>query len=388
MLVDSVSCRGCAWCFIHRWWFPLVGAFFFAAIARPAAAEETLDDILRLWEERRAKIESLHCEWYAEGYRVGEAGLSRLFGRAKQTTTTEDSPPVHSHRGAVTFRISGSKFFASIEREPTGPELSFPGNIQREVFAFDGSTNRELSLSPLLHTGEIHPSNAVDWRFTNRRDFAGLWMAIEPLSYVGRLGFVPSQMTIRNRWTNADGEEIVEVVVPGHNPERRMTIQLDRSRKYLPIDAREDRNEELRSSLSLTYAPNEEIGWSLQEWEDHLFDQSANPSLSRRCQVVRFDVNTPVPDYSFTIDFPEGTHVVRYAGPARAGDEEYFIAGEDDELTSIPRSQYRRIDVDADMPSRTNRWPLALITTLVVVFAVTAIYAYNRRKVKESNSRD
>ena len=322
----------------------VAAACLFVGSGQSAGAEPTVEEILRAWSDRRDQVESLDCEWHVEEYRVGDDMpiLARLLGG--QTAATDDPPPVRSLRRSVTFRISGSKFFASIEREPTGPEMSFPGNIQRAVRAFDGSTNRELTLSPLLNTGNIYPSDSVDGRLTNLREFAGVWMAIEPRAYLQRLGFVPSQMTIRNRWTNADGEEIVEVVVPRGNPEWRMTIQLNRWHGYLPIDAREDRNGEVRSSLSLTYAPNEQMGWSLQEWEDHLFDRSGDPSGSRRCQVVRFDVNTPVPEDSFTIEFPEGAHVARYAGPGREGDEEYFIVGEDGELRSIPRSQYRRVE--------------------------------------------
>ena len=360
----------------------VVVACLFAGAEYSAGADPTVEEILRAWSDRRNQIESLDCEYHIEESRIGDLGVPRLLRpRAEQTTNAEVAPPVLSLRGTVTFRISGPKVVASIEWEPTGPGMTFPLNLQRDTRAFDGSINRELRLSPLLHMGHIYPSDSVDRHLTDLRLLAGVWLAIEPLYYLERFGLVTS-MTIRNSWTNADGEEIVEVVVPGRDLEWCKVIQLNLRRAYLPIDVRTERNGRVTSSLSLTYTENEQIGWALHEWEDQRFDERPNPFRSRRCQIVRFDVNTPVPDDSFTIEFPEGTHIARYAGPGRQGDEKYFIASEDGQLVSIPSTQYRRTDVDAARPSRTNPSRLALVISLVLLFAVTAVYAYYRRRAQ------
>ena len=122
-------------------------------------------------------------------------------------------------------------------------------------------------------------------------------------------------------------------------------MHLNGSRGFIPISLRTELRGQTYRTLSLEYSQHERLGWVPRTWEDHsLFDEDGKPSTTLRCEVLQFEINVPLEERIFTIEFPEGAHAARFAGPGREGDEEYFIAGADGELSGIPRSQYRRVE--------------------------------------------
>ena len=387
MLVDSVSCRGCAWCFIRRWWFPLVGAFFFAAVARPAAAEETLDDILRFWEERRAKIESLHCEWYVEEYRPPWRGID--------DGSDDSEPPAEpalALKGTTRFVIDGEKMAYTVEPEWLDPERTRLGGRLRAVY--DGSVTRDIVISEHIPRllGYIQPQrDEVFVTYVRNRAF---WLSLDPIVFLDPMILVDPQrtdadlverMSIRRRWTDGEGTRYLEIVVPLSELSEK-TLYVDLSRSGLPIRAERRLAGHLMVVISKEYMRDPEIGWRVARWSKSSFSGSGErrrTNYTYHCEVARFEVNRPVPEDAFDFVFPEGAHV---GAMDEEGEAAFFVALADGALRPISSDEFGRID-DAAPPEVSRMGRLGIVLVVVGALSGVTFLMVKRRRRKVLGGR-
>lgn len=208
------------------------------------------------------------------------------------------------------------------------------------------------------------------------------------------LAYEPARMTMSEPHAFCNGHDCVKFSVP-KTASSICHVYADPSRDYLPLEYADLRNGVVLFRSSLAYVPDQADRWRISEIRSTAFDDTGVAKTSWTYNVVDYSINTPLDKELFTLEFPEGAHVVEGANliaPANDTDIvkwKYYIVGRNHTTTPISPDEYGRIHTDRTMhrldsseqgaSNNATRRVFPLLAGLIVLATTVVVVLWRRR---------
>ncbi len=310
-----------------------------------AAEEPTLEAMRRAWAERRAKIDSLYCEIALVEYVLAEPPGARRRLRLFEMPDppSPEAEPTLTLEGNVRFWIAGEKMALRLDPVSHNPIESGILRMTRRQMTFDGTVAKHLDCTEVLDMGCIAREPWLSHTFSPRTELintpyvTGVRLSIEPVAGLEAMGIDPSRMTLGETWTDAAGNQCLEIEIPSINPEVQNLLHVDMTRGYLPLRVERRRRGRTTSLRTFAYVEDPDMGWRIAEWTDSYLNMDYPPDTTRYGTVERFEVNRPIADEVFELVFAEGTQVFE---PIGEEENAYYVAGPGGVLEPISEAEF------------------------------------------------
>jgi hypothetical protein len=164
-------------------------------------------------------------------------------------------------------------------------------------------------------------------------------------------------------------------------------VWVDPTREFLPVRYYEFQKGKTVVSIEIKYQANANFGWVPSSWREVCSTPDGNVFLSVNASVTAYDINVPISDKDFDIQYPTGTLVHDYIT-----NEEYIIRAGGTRRPILPgeltETNYQEL-LHSDPPGTPRHFwfrPLFLVAAglLVAIVAGTVFYRRSARSTRAS----
>lgn len=327
---------------------------------------EDMASITAAWKVRGEEIRSFRVEWEDDEF------------QPKGAMTSLKSEPIMPPKDTV-FHLRGSLAVAGEKIADSHTDYvwsSFTGQC-------DPSTNRSVfrdrvGKALVRRDGEEYPTGTLNDapKNTTNLHFLPFFMAFRPaLRFAGV--YDPETAYIRSSYLR-DGERVVVVRTSDHGGYAE-DVHLIPSDKFKIIKYESFSRGRQILKMNIQYHPNSEYHWQPSSWTTSWWSPQGKLMWSCSVRVTRCEINIPINEEEFELDFPAGTLVTDIPK------QTMFLALDRDRTRPISRDDFAkglaiRAMLEEDRAASSGR-SFALRTTvmlavafgtLAVVFAVRA----------------
>jgi len=217
----------------------------------------------------------------------------------------------------LTFRIAGDKLACLRVPEVWDDEVRGPV-IQRHQAVFDGKQNRNLIVGGRLPMGHIDDSKTASDSLANAVDLVPLWLAYDPVTELERHRRLPlAKFQISKEEMSCDDCRCWALSAKaGPNADISVLLYIAATPDHRPLRWSKLYKGEERITMSLKYDPQATDTWALAGYNISILDSDGDESLAIEGVVKKRKLNQGIEATAFTIDFPEGAHIMQNGAPS------------------------------------------------------------------------
>ncbi len=280
----------------------------------------TIEQIEQAWKSHTEKIRSLDCRYEQE---ITETVGNDPFGFGEGAK--DDSPErlVTQQRTVQLLLEAAERFALRSEGERWHGEKQ-DVVIRNSYWASNGRQSSTLLDGPgiAMPIGEVFiPPREPGESVFNNTWYQALVLSIKPVEQLRSADHTLKAMTLDENACLYEGAECKLLRIPRSNGEFS-EITVDPRVDYLPVRFVALVRGKPYYRHVLTYQEDPEAGWILAKSQTELYagaNQKIHCSIRNRLKAI--EVNRDVPDESFAIKFPVGTHIGKFID----GERTFFI---------------------------------------------------------------
>jgi hypothetical protein len=284
-------------------------AAVFGLIAASPAVAADIEDVVKAWKDREAKVTSFRFEW-VNRVTLPKGRLTR--NPLPDTRPTTDIPPHDVVFDAPAYLAAdGRKVRMKYDYRHWDPAAN-RAYAEHNDSAFDGTNFRVKS----VYDPPSYPPSGSVLVATGHRDVRlaqnqpvlaavrGTTPGCEPFDLAA---FEPTGRTVP-----VNGVACAEFTYQkaGTVKPYKHTLYLDPARGHLLIRSTAHADGKLHRQLDVSYDADPLIGWVPRAWEHVTYDKSGHVYLAGRCTRTAYELNPRLPASEFDLDFPAGARVM------------------------------------------------------------------------------
>lgn len=346
-----------------------------------AAANDTVASVVKAWKARQDHTRTVRFEW--DETRTLSAAMTPRRWTLEERKRVESLPDI-VHKRHLAICLDGEM----VRYERHGQEWSadvadfVPGSY---VGVFDGKTPK--SLSRFDRTGKLGCSALgyiyKDSRHPDYRDTT-IWpilLAYRPFSPdLGRVD--PARLSVSIDQGVVSGRACALITQPLTQSTLRRTYWVDPGREYVILRLTEEKDRRGIFACDISYQRDDASGWVPSGWTTVVTASNGKAALQFVAHVTRHEIDQPIADREFQIEFPAGTMVVDDVAKStfivRDGGDKRFVSPRE-RAAGIPIEQLSASKADEDMQPQ-GHLRLYLSLSALAVLSAAVLFAYVRRR--------
>ncbi len=308
-------------------------AVHLACTGTPAAEPSVLEQVISAWERRQKDVKTAEFAFTTERTDFMAAVADRTRIAKPKGTVLSGPEPTSTYVEEDAIWFDGRR----VRHESQGPRRVFLPDLPegrliptKEFAVFDGKGSRQYQLreSDVLLEKQGYSLKTARLPVQTTLNAKPFFTFIRPFDPdLGRID---------------QGE--LHYVRAEHLPDGRSCVVLERRKKTKmtrywidPAAAygiarivEQYAAGQVRDQIDVTYRRHDEYGWLPDHWTVSSFEQNGAPLAIQSCKLTKVRINPSIPESTFELKFPEGTHIV--------GDGAVeFQAGKEGELLPLIR---------------------------------------------------
>jgi hypothetical protein len=338
--------------------------------------KKSLQALVAAWKERESKVASFDFAVSGKEFKrattipeqamimVGQVPKSGPLSLPDLTTP-------------VTIRVvSDQSRRARLEYTSTSWSAEKGGYVPQAVTdVFDGKARKLLIPSGWLDypcasiTGDIATQWAADVRFSP------IGMVLRPLS----MGFFDTAKLVITPNTALVDQQPCLIVTHSQGQDLENRVWVDPARDYVPVRWYEVYRGTTTVSIEIKYSSDPQYGWVPTSWNYAYLLPKGEVRESISCKVTHYEINKPISDDTFDIQFPPGTwvtdtinnetYIVREGGKRRP-----VVSGE------FNGKNYEQL-LHSNPPFR-GWWTILVIANVAILAAIIGVAVHYKRLKK------
>jgi hypothetical protein len=333
------------------------------------AAELTVADVEQAWRARAEQFRSGRIRVSVARFTAKGAITARRAGGPFSMKQQAVAPPDDvNHEFTCSLTFQGKKLRFSTD-EPVWYGSSGSFYSVELVGACDGEVASMLYSSPpsvpFRHQGTVQAGDRM----------------IAPLGSVQPLldHFCPELHAIR--WLPRcrltaqrevlDDTDCVVLALPVQRALSEILL-LDPDRGFLILRRLHKLGETIHSVCDVSYVEDAKYGYLPSGWVRERYGSEGDLWESVKTKVEQLELNVPIEEGEFRIEFPEGTLVERLASPKDDASAESYLVLADQQQRPVTRAELARKDITPELLAATKPGEAGMPTRRVSLFAVWA----------------
>jgi len=301
---------------------------------------------------------------------VSTAGnVDPFVGHANERASQESSPPLVSY---LTFSMDNGRFARTSKGDRWDPSTASTVRTRFDA-CFDGHQYRTLldESSIPFALGAIENTDHPGEQLTVGTTAIPFLLSYSPLRLLSSLGYQTRRIVEKDVNEYHNGVECKVLEVPRGNSAWEGLVYVDSSIDYLPVRFVASYEDILMQDISMSYKPNESVGWVVSDWESKYFGRTGEIERSVTGHVTAVSINKPLEDSLFKLQFPVGSNIVW----DKKDGKEFYIQNPNGELRPISRKEYGAMPRSGLTSSGNGRrrWFLVALTAVVAAVLLTVV---------------
>ena len=270
------------------------------------------DDVWKAWSSRSTEISSVNVSYSLTEVISPQEAPQPLQGNPFEEFTPPNEAELTKH---LTFALSGNR----IALRMRGDAIRQNGELgaRTNTTVFNGKVYKTLVESELMPLGSFDRRGRAGDQVTRNYYQNALWLWCNPIQLMEKVVWDIKRMRLNGVPTIIDGVECARFSVPRKSPGWLSYVYVDLSAAHLPRRWEVLYKGKLLDKLTIQYQKDPSGIAYVSQWSSVRYSSAGKLEAMCLAKVEKCELNKPIDDNVFELDFPMGTHLYEELGDSR-----------------------------------------------------------------------